>query len=94
MSRIAFHFLAAVGLSIGYLYHVSPATDDKVDEGFQDLFNGKDFTGWKMFLPGDADPEKTGPSKTARSSAPGIPTAISTPRSRTRITSFATTGNT
>src|SRR5437773_11122366 len=59
MSRIAFYFLAAVGLSFGCLYHVSPATDDKADEGFQDLFNGKDFTGWKMFLPGDADPEKT-----------------------------------
>jgi Domain of Unknown Function (DUF1080) len=32
------------------------------DEGFVDLFNGKDFTGWKMFLDPkakDADPAKT-----------------------------------
>jgi len=25
---------------------------DKDDEGFHDLFNGKDFTGWKIFMPG------------------------------------------
>src|SRR6266481_2695357 len=38
------------------------AAEDKKDEGFTDLFNGKDFTGWKMFLSPkakDADPAKT-----------------------------------
>jgi hypothetical protein len=29
------------------------------NDGFTALFNGKDFTGWKFFLPNDADPAKT-----------------------------------
>jgi hypothetical protein len=33
--------------------------DDKKDEGFKDLFNGKDLTGFKFELQGKADPEKT-----------------------------------
>jgi hypothetical protein len=33
--------------------------DDKKDEGFTDIFNGKDFTGWKVILQKDADPAKT-----------------------------------
>jgi hypothetical protein len=37
----------------------SPAPADKDDEGFQDLFNGKDFTGWKTVLVGNTDPDKT-----------------------------------
>lgn len=33
---------------------------DKEDEGFKELFNGKDFTGWKMILRDEkADPTKT-----------------------------------
>ncbi len=35
------------------------AADDKNDQGFVDLFNGKDFTGWKVILQKDAPPEKT-----------------------------------
>ncbi len=38
----------------------APAADEKKDdEGFIDLFNGKDLTGWKVKLQGDADPAKT-----------------------------------
>jgi hypothetical protein len=37
----------------------SAAPADKDDEGFQDLFNGKDFTGWKTVLVGNTDPDKT-----------------------------------
>jgi hypothetical protein len=29
------------------------------DEGFTDLFNGKDLTGWKFQMPGKADPART-----------------------------------
>jgi hypothetical protein len=41
------------------LFGSATAADDKKDEGFTDLFNGKDFTGWKVILQKDADPEKT-----------------------------------
>lgn len=33
--------------------------EDKKEAGFTDLFNGKDLKGWKVYLPKDADPEKT-----------------------------------
>src|ERR1700687_757971 len=35
------------------------AADKDKAEGFKDLFNGKDLTGWKTQLPKDADPAKT-----------------------------------
>jgi hypothetical protein len=35
----------------------SPAQED--EKGFQPLFNGKDLTGWKLIVQGNADPEKT-----------------------------------
>jgi len=41
------------------LLGTAPAADDKkADEGYKDLFNGKDFTGFKFEL-GKSDPEKT-----------------------------------
>jgi hypothetical protein len=58
MSRFAFYFLAAFGFSVGGLYQVAAAAD-KDEDGFQALFNGKDFTGWKTFLPKNEDPDKT-----------------------------------
>jgi hypothetical protein len=50
--------LAVLAASI-VLLGSATAADDKKDEGFTDLFNGKDFTGWKVFLQKNADPEKT-----------------------------------
>jgi hypothetical protein len=48
-----FLMLAVCGLALG-------ADDNKAPEGWTALFNGKDFTGLKFFLPGkDADPAKT-----------------------------------
>jgi hypothetical protein len=35
------------------------AEDKKADDGFTPVFNGRDFTGWKFFVKGDADPKKT-----------------------------------
>jgi hypothetical protein len=48
--------LLAVVLGLAAL---AAAEDNKADEGFKPLFNGKDFTGWKTILQGKADPEKT-----------------------------------
>jgi hypothetical protein len=52
----AFATLAALcwlGLS------ASPAEDAIVPTGATNLLNGKDFTGWKLYLPGNADVTKT-----------------------------------
>jgi len=38
---------------------LAPAIAVDNDEGFQDLFNGKDMTGWSMFLPKNQDPSGT-----------------------------------
>ena len=35
------------------------AEDKKADDGFTPVFNGRDFTGWKFVVQGDADPKKT-----------------------------------
>jgi len=47
-------------LAVGILL-LGPAIGEekKDDEGFTRLFNGKDFTGFKTILQGNADPEKT-----------------------------------
>jgi hypothetical protein len=49
--------LVAAGLAV--LSPTTAAEDKKDDEDFKSLFNGKDFTGWKVILQGKADPEKT-----------------------------------
>jgi hypothetical protein len=48
-------------LAIGFVLLASTlAADDKADDGFKPLFNGKDFNGWKFVLSKkDADPDKT-----------------------------------
>ena len=52
-------YLTLVALLAGAaLFGSATAAADK-EEGFTDLFNGKDFTGWKVKLQKDADPEKT-----------------------------------
>jgi hypothetical protein len=33
--------------------------EDRKDDGFKPLFNGKDFTGWKVLLEGKVDPAET-----------------------------------
>src|SRR6516165_9997165 len=38
---------------------LAPVAAADNDEGFQDLFNGKDMTGWSMFLPKNQDPSGT-----------------------------------
>jgi hypothetical protein len=48
-------FLAAGGL----LLLGSLRAADKADDGFTDLFNGKDLKGWKFVLPKRTDPAKT-----------------------------------
>jgi len=40
-------------------YKLSHADDPIAPTGKIDLYNGKDFTGWKLFLPGNADVTKT-----------------------------------
>ena len=42
--------LTAVGLA---------ASEDKKDDGFTPVFNGRDFTGWKFYVKGGADPKDT-----------------------------------
>lgn len=42
--------LTAVGLA---------ASEDQKDDGFTPVFNGRDFTGWKFFVKGGADPKDT-----------------------------------
>jgi hypothetical protein len=37
----------------------APCRADDAAAGFKPLFNGRDFTGWKIYLLGDADPAKT-----------------------------------
>ena len=49
----------ALVLAAAFALLGGPAPADKDDEGFRDLFNGKDFAGWKTILQGNADPEKT-----------------------------------
>jgi hypothetical protein len=49
--------LAVATLALGLLTR-SPAADDKAS-GFTPLFNGKDFTGWKIFLRNNADNNQT-----------------------------------
>ena len=44
--------LAAVCLLLGQAARAG-------DEGFKQLFNGKDLSGWKTIVAGDADPDKT-----------------------------------
>ena len=38
---------------------LAAVAEDTKDDGFTPVFNGKDFTGWKFFVKGDADPLKT-----------------------------------
>jgi hypothetical protein len=45
---------AAVWLTAGV-----SADAPKTEAGFKQLFNGKDLTGWKLVVPGKADPDKT-----------------------------------
>ncbi|MBY0524066.1 MAG: DUF1080 domain-containing protein [Gemmataceae bacterium] len=54
------HWLPLVALAVGLtmLGSATLAADDKKDEGFTELFNGKDFTGFK-FEVGKNDPTKT-----------------------------------
>ena len=59
MRHVMFLCLIVFGLSLGGFSFLPYSSAVDQDEGFQDLFNGKDFTGWKMFLPSDADPNNT-----------------------------------
>jgi hypothetical protein len=58
MRRTSFRVLlscAAVLTAAG----LAAVAEDKKDDGFTPLFNGKDFTGWKFYVKGDADPKET-----------------------------------
>lgn len=46
-------------LLVGLLLLGVVRAEDKKDEGFTDLFNGKDLKGLKFFVPKGAEPEKT-----------------------------------
>jgi hypothetical protein len=46
-------------LLLGLTLFGPAAAKEEAADGFKPLFNGKDFAGWKFFLPGDADPKKT-----------------------------------
>jgi hypothetical protein len=54
-------FLPILALAAAFmgLFSLAAAGEKKDDEGFRPLFNGKDFTGWKFQLEGNADPAKT-----------------------------------
>jgi hypothetical protein len=51
--------LLPLAVLAGLLLLGGAVADDKKNEGFTDLFNGKDLTGWKFEMPKDADPAKT-----------------------------------
>jgi hypothetical protein len=51
--------LAALLTGLVLLGPATAADDNKDKDGFKPLFNGKDFTGWKFKLQGDAAPDKT-----------------------------------
>jgi hypothetical protein len=51
--------LTLVALLAGTALLGSTTLADDKKEGFSDLFNGKDLTGWKFMLKDDADPAKT-----------------------------------
>ncbi len=55
LRQLSLAFVLAAGLAL----LGSPGAAEKDDEGFKDLFNGKDFTGWKTVLEGNTDPDKT-----------------------------------
>ena len=55
MFRPVRHALAALALLAVALPAVLPAADDKKDDGWVPLFNGKDFTGWKIPEPPSGD---------------------------------------
>src|SRR5262245_2228049 len=63
--RAAIRFAGLLTLALTLLVFASPGTapaDDKPDDGFEALFNGKDLKGFKFFLDPkakDADPAKT-----------------------------------
>jgi len=60
MRSTAFHCLIALGTFLGGLSLLAPSiAADKDEEGFQDLFNGKDMAGWNMFLPKNQDTNGT-----------------------------------
>jgi hypothetical protein len=51
----------AVFAAVAVVFQFTPARaeEKKAEEGFTPLFNGKDLSGWQMYLPKDADPAKT-----------------------------------
>jgi hypothetical protein len=58
MRRIVItHLIPSLLAGLSFL-NLSAATD-KDDEGFQELFNGKDMAGWNMFLPKNQDTNAT-----------------------------------
>jgi hypothetical protein len=59
--RLSLRSLAACAAVCAALHTNRATAEEKKDEeGFKQLFNGKDLAGWKMFLPNkDADPAKT-----------------------------------
>jgi Domain of Unknown Function (DUF1080) len=52
-------YLTLAALLAGTVQFGSATAADKKNEGFTELFNGKDLTGWKAFLVNHADPAKT-----------------------------------
>ena len=59
MTHMKFLCFIVAGCVISGSLSTPGAIADKDDEGFQDLFNGKDLSGWKTFLPKGEDPNKT-----------------------------------
>jgi hypothetical protein len=52
-------YLTLAALLAGTILLGTATAADKKNEGFTDLFNGKDLTGWKAFMAKHADPAKT-----------------------------------
>jgi hypothetical protein len=51
--------LLVPGLMVFLLSGAPAAAEDKPDDGFRELFNGKNFMGWKVLLEGNARPGET-----------------------------------
>jgi hypothetical protein len=66
---------AVIGVALlAVLALTGTAAEEKKDEGFKPLFNGKDLAGWKTFLPNkDADPAKTWSVKDGVIDCVGLP---------------------
>lgn len=59
MRRTSLRALLACSAVLTAAALAAPAEDKKEEDGFTPVFNGRDFTGWKFYVKGGADPKDT-----------------------------------